>query len=293
MAAEHFLERKYHNFGYCGFSDIPYSKIRCQAFAKRLAVEGFGVSVYEKTQHNVKHSWEKEQNRLCRWLQAIPKPAAIFASIDERSRHVAEACKRLGAKVPEDVAILGVDDDALVCELSDPPLSSIAMSTVQGGYDAAQLIVTLINNKKAEQKEVLIRPTHITVRRSTDILAINDREVLDATRYIRNNANKPVQVEDVVKYIAVSRRTLEVKFQRAIGQTLHDQIKRARSDKISEILRTTNMSIQQIAQLLGYNNSNNLARYYKQATGKTCRDYRKQCGNASVESISSGDGTIE
>ena len=285
MAAEHFLERKYHNFGYCGFSDVDYSKIRHRSFAERLSKEGFSVSVYKKTQTEIKQSWEKELNGICKWLQKIPKPVAIFACIDERSRHIAEACKRLQLRIPEDVAILGVDDDILVCELSDPPLSSIALNTVQGGYKAAKMLTAMLNGEKAEQKKIVISPTHITVRRSTDVLAIDDKEVIEAIKYIKDNANKPLQVEDVVKHIALSRRTLELKFQNAINGTLHDFIKHTKIEKISEILRTTDWSIKQIEQFFGFNNVNNLGRYYKQATGMTCLRYRTKCRNPDVKDI--------
>lgn len=282
MAAEHFLERKYRHFGYCGFSDVYYSKMRLKSFADRLAQEGFSVSVYEKTQRDIKHSWEKEQNRICEWLQKTPKPIAIFACIDERSRHVAEACKRSQLNVPEDVAILGVDDDILVCELSDPPLSSVAMNPIEGGYEATKLLMDMINGKKVKQKQVVILPTHITIRRSTDILAIDDKEVINAITYIKDNAKKPLQVEDVVKHVALSRRSLEVKFRNTIGRTPHDFIKHIRIQKISEILRTTDLSIKQIDQLFGFHNSNNLARYYKQATGITCHEYRRKIRNTNI-----------
>jgi LacI family transcriptional regulator len=195
----------------------------------------------------------------------------------------------LGAKIPEDVAILGVDDDILVCELSDPPLSSIAMNTVQGGYEAAKLLMAMIDGKKVGQKEIVVLPTHITVRRSTDMLAIDDKEVINAIKYIKDNANKPLQVEDVVMHIALSRRTLEVKFQYVIGRTLHDFIKHTRIEKISELLRISDLSIKQIEQLLGYNNVNNLTRYYKQATGITCQQYRKKCRNTDIKNVSSHD----
>ncbi len=282
MAANHLLDRKYKHFGYCGFEDVRYSKQRYEAFAAKVAEHGFEVSVYEKTQANIKRSWEKEQVRLCAWLKSLPKPVAIFACIDERSRHVSEACKRAGLKVPDEVAILGVDNDPYVCDLSDPPLSSVSLNAVKGGYEAAELLMNLINGKKPRKTEIVVQTMGVKTRRSTDTLAIDDPEVLQAIRYIRLNANQPIQVEDVASKVALSRRTLEKRFLLLMGKTIHDEIKQARVEKISQMLLRTNIPIHQIAHNLGFNSANNLARYYKQNKGMTCRAFRDKYGNVDI-----------
>jgi LacI family transcriptional regulator len=284
MAAEHFLEKKYCYFGYCGFADVHYSNQRCSAFVSKLAEYGFEVSVYEKKQAVIKNSWEKEQIRLCEWLDSIPKPAAVFACIDERARHVSEACKRVGLKVPEDIAILGVDNDPYVCDLSDPPLSSIAMNAVKGGFEATEFLIDLIKGEKTKKNEIIIHPMYVQTRRSTDILAVKDTEIMQAIRYIRQNSMQPIQVSDVASKVALSRRTLEKKFYQTIGRTIHEEIKHARVEKISQILLTTNIPIQQIAYDMGFNSANNLSRYYKQIKGITCRKFRKTYGNIDINS---------
>jgi LacI family transcriptional regulator len=281
-AAEHFIEKKFVNFGYCGFSDVWYSKKRCEGFASKLAEYGHEISVYEKTQSVIKRSWAKELSRLSDWLCSLPKPVAIFSCIDERSRHVSEACKRARLKVPDEIAILGVDNDPYVCDLSDPPLSSIAMNAVKAGFDAAEMLIRLINGEKPENKNITVLPMYVQTRRSSDVLAVKDTEVLKAISYIRQNAGRPIQVEEIASKVALSRRTLEMRFFQIMGETLHEEIKKARVEKISEMLLNTNVPIQQIAYSLGFNSANNLARYYKQVKGMTCRAFREQYGNLDI-----------
>jgi LacI family transcriptional regulator len=214
------------------------------------------------------------------WLKSLPKPVGLMTCTDDRSQDVVEASKIAGVHVPEDLAIIGVDNDELVCELSSPPLSSIALNTQRSGYEAAELLDKLMSRKRIKMANltIVVHPTHIVTRQSTDILAIEDRDVVAAVRFIRRNAREMIQVDDVVDTVAVSRRSLEQRFRRELGCSVLAEIKRARIDQVARMLVETNLSVSQIALALGYSGVENIARYFRSEKGMSPLAYRKLYG---------------
>jgi LacI family transcriptional regulator len=280
MAAEYLLHRGFRQFAYCGFGDMYFwSRDRGRSFCQRVREAGHDAHYYEYEQHlpAARRSWAKEQAVLVDWLKSLPKPVGLMACNDDRSQYVLEACKIAGLHVPEQVAIIGMGNDDLVCDLAAPRLSSIAVSSEKVGYEAAALLDKLMAGEAGAGSTVVGLPSHVVTRQSTDVFAVADRHVLEALRYIHRQARREsVQVDDVVKAVAVSRRSLYDRFARTLGHSVHEEIKRVRVAHLARLLATTDLSISQIALRLGCADMKNLARYFKQDIGMTPLQYRKR-----------------
>jgi LacI family transcriptional regulator len=224
-----------------------------------------------------RQSWPREQQVLVDWLRSLPKPVGLMTCNDDRSQYVLEACKIAGLHVPEHVAILGMGNDDLVCDLATPRLSSISVSTEKAGYEAAALLDKLMAGLEATDRLVVGLPSHVVTRQSTDVFAVADRYVRDALRFIHARAgHESVQVDDVVRAVALSRRSLYDRFAKTLGRSVHEEIKRVRVDRLARLLATSNLPVSQLAAKLGSEDMKNLARYFKQETGITPLQYRKR-----------------
>jgi LacI family transcriptional regulator len=277
-AAEYFLGKGFKNFAYCGLDEMLWSCRRAKGFKERVAKAGFETFIYEQPKSKQKRLWNNEQSILAKWLKSLPKPVAVMTCADYRSQEVSEACKIADLRVPEEVAILGVDNDTLLCDLSSPSLSSIALSTEKAGYQAAELLDQLMNRQTAESQTIEVLPTHIITRHSTDILAIDDLQVAKAIRYIRQNSKKLIQVGDVVEATTLSRRSLERHFIAYLGRSILDEIRRVHVEQVAIMLTETNLSVAQIGLLMGYSEINNIRKYFCQLKGISPREYRKRYG---------------
>ncbi len=276
MAAEHFLDRGFRNFAYCGFDDFVWSRDRNHFFQQRLEQDNFKVNTYKQPKSKAKRLWENERYLIIDWLMSLPKPVALFCCNDDRALQVVEACELAGVNVPEDVAVIGVDNDVLVCDLSDPPISSIAMGTEAAGYEAAELLDQMMKGKNAIGKRIVVFPTHITTRVSTDIAAVSDTEVATAIRFIRKNVDRAIQVRDVVDATTVSRRVLENRFRTALRRSIYQEIRRMRVDRIIQLLVSTDMTVREIALRCGFDSAEHIARYFRKLTGISLREYRRK-----------------
>ena len=174
------------------------------------------------------------------------------------------------------VAIIGADDDRLICELSNPPLSSIALSSVRAGYDAAELLDALMSGKKPDDPTVYLGPLHVVTRQSTDVQAVADREVATAMNFIRNNIVRPIQVNDVVKQTHLSRNILAKRFKNALGRTMQQEIRSLRIERLAALLLTTNMPISQLASTMVFSDPNHFSRYFLKEKKMTPLAYRRR-----------------
>lgn len=278
MAAEYFLNKGFKNFAYCGFSDTTWSRERLKGFRQRTQAAGHTVGVYEKPMANVQKLWKDESGLIADWLRSLPKPVGLMACSDDRSQHVLEASKIAELHVPEDIAIIGTDNDELLCELSNPTLSSVAFNLEKAGYETAKLLDQLMDGEPMAGQKIIVQPTTIVTRQSTDILAIEDAEVTAAVRYIREHAKKMIQVRDVVEAISVSRRSLEQRFRKILDRSILEEIKRVHIEQVAQMLVETNFSVKQISQTLGHQGVENISRYFKHFTGLSPSDFRKQYG---------------
>jgi LacI family transcriptional regulator len=277
MAAEHLLNCGLHDFAYCGFSGILDYDERRKSFVKRITKSGFTTKFCDLPRLVSRSHSLGEENFVASWLMSLPKPIGLMACNDDCAQIVNEAAKIAGLRVPDDVAIIGVTNDDLICELSKPPLSSIALDTETAGYDAAALLDELMaGRKKMDGQTINIRPTHVAVRQSTDVLSVENRDVAQAIRFIRQHVGKPIQVSDVANATAISEWTLQKQFQKILGRTILEEIKRIRVEQIRRLLVETDMSISRIAMELGYLSVDHIARYFHSVKGIGPLAYRKK-----------------
>ncbi|MGA2916811.1 MAG: DNA-binding transcriptional regulator [Sedimentisphaerales bacterium] len=280
MAAEYFLDRGFRNFAYCGFGGMYWSRERGESFAKRLKKIGLKTQFYEYGQLWSRRQSSRADNQalLAEWLKSLPKPLAVMACNDDRGQDITEACKIAGLRIPYDVAVLGVDNDDMVCDLTNPPLSSIAVNNERAGYEAAEMLAQMMAGKKTNKQVIVARPTHIVTRQSTDIFAVEDRGVGEALRFINEHARKLIHVDEVVNAAISSRRVLERRFRQILGRSILDEIRRVRIEQVIRMLVETNMSISEITTALGYPGVEHIARYFRQERGMSLLAYRKQYG---------------
>jgi LacI family transcriptional regulator len=280
LAATYLLDRGFRHFAYCGFGDMYYwSRRRGRSFEETIRRAGFDVHCYEyeRPRTQTPHSWEKEQTILTDWLRDLPQPVGLMACNDDRGQDVLEACKAAGLHVPEQVAIVGVGNDDLVCDLAAPPLASVALSARKAGYEAAALLDRWMKGGRVVEDTIVVRPSRVVTRQSADVFAVRDRQVVEALRFIHTYARKDaIQVDDVLRSVPVSRRSLYDRFARTLGRSVHEEIKRVRVDELARLLVDTDLPMSQLALKLGCSDIKNLARYFKQDVGVTPLQYRRR-----------------
>ena len=276
MAAEHFLDRGFRHFGFCGFSGRDWSQRRQESFAERVAAAGFACDAYQPPRQRECTSWDGEQARVIAWLSSLPKPAAVMACNDDRGRQVLEASLLGGLTVPDDVAVVGADDDHVVCNLSNPPLSSVAFGLEQAGYQAAELLDGLMSGRIEGPRRIEVDPLWVVARRSTDVIACDDRHVTAALRFIRDHVRESIGVNDVVAVSGISRRGLELRFRAALGRSIRHEIQRGRLAYTRQLLLETNLPAGRIAELAGFRSLPYLSSVFHRAMGVTLGQYRRR-----------------
>jgi len=275
MASEHLLERGLKNFAFCGFDNYDWSKERKLYFTRFISEAGYKTHIYLSPKKIKKNDWQNEMQPVTKWVESLPKPVGLFACNDDRGQHILEVCKLINIKVPEDVAVISVDNDPMICDIGDPPLTSIALNVESAGYEAAKLLDQLINKKKVVRKQIMVTPSHIVQRQSTEILAVNDDEVAMAIRYIKNNAKNKILVKNVVETTNLSRRTLERRFRKTIHRSIYNEIQQVRIELISKLLIETNLPVSQITSLFNFTDVEHISRYFKKGKGIGLREFRK------------------
>ena len=280
IAAEYFLNKKYIHFAFCGFEGIHWSDTRLDGYRARLQQEGFAVNVFRQPISQKERMWENEQKYLAQWLLSLPKPVCILAASDYRAMDTIEACKIADLNVPEQVAVMGVDDDELTCLLIDPNITSIPQNCERAGYEAAELLDQMMKGEKVDKDKVILYANPIVERQSTDVMAINDEDVANAVRYIRFNATSIQSAEDVADYVCLSLRQLQKRFAKAIGVTISDEIRRVRMQKAASLLIETDLPISKIATLIGYDSYKNVAKSFRKEMGMSLIEYRTAFGRA-------------
>lgn len=276
MAADFFLQKGFRNFAYYGYKDVIWSEERCMGFRDRITEKGFGDYFYEYQKQPLENLWYYESEPLIQWIKLLPHPIALMACDDTRANKIMEVCRILGIHIPEEIAVLGVDNDEIICSLSDPPLSSVSLNIVKGGYEAAQLIDKLIQNRGAACEDVIIQPVTIVNRLSTDIYATDHPAILAALKYIHQNLANRLNVEDIVRQVPLSRRLLEVRFREVTGQAIYQYISDLRIERFSQLLLASTEPVADLAIQVGFADSKNLARQFKLCKGCTPLEYRKQ-----------------
>jgi LacI family transcriptional regulator len=278
MAAEYLMRLGLRNFGYCGLDTQtadPWNGERQESFASCLRERGCGCSVFT-SRYRSRHPWARFQETLFSWLASLPKPAGVMAANDTQARHVLEACRQHGLRVPDDVAVIGVDNDEAVCSLGTPPLTSIVQGTEEIGYRAAGLLDRLMRRRTRRMTHLLIDPVTIVERASTDLVATEDRVTSTALTFVRQKACSGIGVKAVANAAGVSRSTLDGHFRRVVGRTVHDEILRVRLNAVRSLLVTTNLPLERIARRVGLCHAQYLAALFRRVCGQTPGRYRRR-----------------
>lgn len=276
LAAEHLLEHGFRHFGYVGIRGVCWSDKRRDAFVQHVTAAGGTCSVCEPTTWCRLHTdWEREREKLAHWLQSLPRPVGIMACYDVMGCRLLGVCRELGLAVPEEVAVIGVDNDVVLCEVADPPLSSVNQGEERAGYEGAALLDRIIRGEPFPQT-VLLEPKEVVPRQSTDVVAVEDPDVQMALRMIRLQACKGLRVEDIAESLALSRRTLERRFQKLLGRSPYGEILRIRLQRVKYLLAETDWPLRRIAGETAFESETYLAVVFKKKFGMTPGEYRRQ-----------------
>ena len=280
LAAGHFLDRGLRHFGFLGYSAHAFSTGREAGFRGEAGRAGCRVESYlsDDPLHPEPTGLWRWDDGLERWLVDLPRPVGVLASHDIQGVQLSEACRRAGLRVPDEVALLGVDDDDLLCEVARPSLSSVALPGERIGFEAARMLEGLISGREghATPRTLLLPSPGVVTRHSSDMLAIEDGDVATAVRYIRAHALGPIGVPDVLDAVPVSRRSLERRFRSVLGRGLGEEIRRVRIERARELLSGTEMPIAQVATNAGFSEAKHLATVFRQEAGLTPTDYRRR-----------------
>lgn len=274
LVAEHLLERGFRHFGFCGDARFNWSTWRCTSFTETIRAAGFDCSVYnpsEKKQVRV----EAQIEGIGTWLKSLPKPAGVMACYDIRAQQLLAACRDLQVAVPDEVAVVGVDNDELLCDLCSPPLSSVLLNHQKAGYEASRLLDRMMAGQKVPTSGHLIEPLRLEIRQSSDVLAVHDADVSKAMHLIREHACDGIDVSDVLRVVPVSRRVLESRFKRLLGVTPHEEILRVKLRRVKQLLLDTALPLSEIARRTGFEHVEYLSVAFKRETGMTPRLFRR------------------
>ena len=277
LSGEHLIERGFRHLAYCGDATFKWSQLRLKYFEEFVSEANLKFHFHESIPRLSKqYSWTRERQGLSKWISRLPKPIGIMACYDIKAQQLLDVCRERDIAVPEQVAILGVDNDQVLCNLSDPPLTSVICNTRRTGYEAASLLDRMMSGEEVGPESILVEPLGIETRQSTDILAIDDPVVADAVRFIRENASAGINVADVLRVVPWSRRVLESRFKKTLGRTPHEEITRLRLDRVKRLLIDTDLTLATIARRVGFQHEEYLSVMFKKQTGFPPSQYRNQ-----------------
>jgi LacI family transcriptional regulator len=281
-AAEHLLARRLRHFAYCGLPGVRFSEERGRHFVRCLAPLGHRVRTFRYRRSaragslaEIEQDAMQHADELAAWLLALPKPAGLMACNDMRAYQVLSACRERGILVPDEVAVIGVDNDAVQCDLCDPTLSSIDNNARRVGYEAAALLHQMIERRGSVPRTVRVPPSGVVTRRSTDALAIADRDMIEIARHVRDHACEGLTPGGLARHTALSRSTLERWFAKHFGHTVNDEISRVRLDRVRELLIHSDVPLGEIARLAGFSHAETMQRLFKNVVGETPGRYRR------------------
>ena len=277
-AAEHLAERGFQSYAFYGMRDVEYSKRRLAGFNERLALAGFRSLelMLPSTFHLRGRVWLQQQQQLTKWLADLPTPVGIFAASDTRARQVVSACAQIGLKVPEQVAVLGVDDQQIICEHIRPTLSSVARNNILEGYSAAAILDRMMRGGKAPRGDQLVLPLQVVARESTATFAVSDDRLRKALAYFHEHLEDPVTVEELCSHAEVSRRWLEYSFQNLLKETPYQYMRRTRLDLARRLLtEEPHAKIYCIAERTGFSSAKQLTKVFRRQFGISPREYRR------------------
>lgn len=276
LVAEHLLERGFHHFAFFGIQDENWSERRMEGFRAALPANR-RVAILEVPRKALTLTpWEHRQDALARWLSGLPKPVGVMVASDQLGPHLLEACRRAGILVPEELAVVGVDNDETLCDVCNPPLSSVDAGHMLVGYRAAALLDAMMAGESIPLSPVYLEPRTLVVRTSSDVIATEDRLVTAALGIIRLHACEGLQAADVVAQLPVSRSVLQRRFRQETGCSIQEEIIRVRLSRARQLLAETDLPLAEIAERCGFTHQEYMGAKFKAHAGKTPAEYRRE-----------------
>lgn len=279
LVAEHFLERGYNQFAFVGYQEFDFSQHRLASYENRLRQSGFTVDSFLFPQRRSTNPGIDPLPRAAgfhKWLIERPRPLALFAANAMIGFCTSIACHESELRIPDDIALLDVDNDELLSKLSNPPNSSVALATHRMGFEGARMLDHLMSGKKPMETAITIPPIGVVVRQSSDALAIDDEDIAKAVRFIRQPRSQALTVAEVVRHLALSRTTVDSKFKDLVGHSLAEEIRRNRRERAKTLLASSELSIADVAANSGYSGNIELAVDFRKSLGVTPSQYRQQ-----------------
>lgn len=283
LGAEHLLERGFRRFAFCGFNGTDWSDIRQTGFEQRVAEAGFSCLSFQnprppptKGLPEYEEHGQRYEQELKQWLQSLPKPLGLMACNDSRGRQVLNCCRELNIAVPDDLAVIGVDRDEIFCELSDLPLSSVILNSQQIGFEAAALLNRMIAGDEVTDHPRVIKPMGVATRRSTDVLAIEDRHIAAALRIIREQACEGLDIPTLLKSVPLSRSVLERRFTQILGRSPNEEILRVKLGRACRLLEESDLPLAAVAERCGFEHAEYFSRLFKMKIAVTPGEFRNQ-----------------
>lgn len=267
VAADHFRVRGFSNFGYVGNPTAGYVQVQFAHFARILAERGQRCEFFDQSDN---------EQRLRAWLKALPKPCGVFCWGPSLGRQVIDACLESDIRVPSDVAVLGSDFDDLLSRASYPPQSGIRYACEQIGDAAAGLLHRMMAGEPPSRRLIEVEPLGVVEALSTDTLAVSDRRMAEAMRFILKNFDQPIRMNELLRANPMSRRSMERRFRRVFGCSVAQQIRQQRINRARLLLTTTDESITLIAEKCGFSSYNYMSRVFAEVVGQSPREFRNQ-----------------
>jgi len=277
VAAAHLLSLGLAHYGFFGWRKRDDSKLREAGFTQTIVAAGFPCESFLWPQGDgAPDELDQPNADLNRWVDRLPKPVGVLASNDRRALQLLAVCRRLGIAVPDQVAVLGVDNDEVFCDLANPSLSSIALSTQRIGIEAARMLDRLMSGREVVERKLLIPPAGVVTRRSSERRMILDPDVAAAVRYIALHVGDHLQTADVLREVMVSRRSLDQRFLKVLGHTPAQEIRRAQIEMAKRMLAETDESMAHVAAMAGFSNAKQLGARFRRTVGTTPTAYRRE-----------------
>ena len=278
LVVDHFVGKGLRHLGYVGISGVGYSEVRRDLFKRR--VEASGTDYHEfigERPDQARPFNDPRDPPAVRWLKRAPKPIGLFVCNDDRAVRLLEQCRRAGLRVPEDVAVVGVDNDMIHVIAANPPLSTVDVGARRIGFEAARILIELAANPAAAADRIVsVKPVGLIARQSSDILAISDTVVAAAIRYIREHVSEGLRVKHLAAVTDLSRRSLEQRFRAAIGRSPSEEIRHVQLGLARQLLAGTSIDMAAIAQQTGFSSARQFGATFQAHLGTTPTAYRKQ-----------------
>lgn len=276
MVANHFLAKKFENFGFFGYNGVCWSDERYEGFRKRIEEAGFGENLHLYDRQNIDNIWYYDPSCLNEWIMSLPKPIAIMACDDNQGNLLIQACHVCGFKIPFDVAVVGVDNDQILCDMTEPSMSTVNIDIERGGFDTAAMVDRMSKDPSYKGEDITLKALNVVPRVSSSFLATNDPAVLKALRFILANIDRKISVSDILEHVPMSRRLLEQRFKDMTGVTIYNYISIHRIERFAQLLLSCNDSVSEIAARLDEFDTKSIARRFKAIKGCTPSEYRKK-----------------